>query len=121
MYINETIESFTHNFFKKTKFGKINVVFPSGNIVVYEGAKKGFTADIRLNNFSLIYKILKKGPVGLAESYIDGDFTTSNLCNFLFFSKDNENIYFDKLNTKAFIIALAVGLFIVYIINKYQI
>ena len=41
----------------------------------------------------MIEKILRKGAVGFAESYIDGDFSTSNLKNLLIFAEKNKRNY----------------------------
>ena len=43
-------------------------------------------ADIKLNNYKLFSKLLRKGSTGLAESYMDGDFDTNNLSNLLLFA-----------------------------------
>ncbi len=90
---NMSLEKIAMNFFKKIKFGNLKVHFPSGKIKQFIGSEKGVNADIKLNNFSLVGKILKKGSVGFAESYMDEDFSSSDLKNLLFFARQNENYY----------------------------
>tara|TARA_Y100000590_G_scaffold191509_1_gene217853 strand:+ start:664 stop:1857 length:1194 start_codon:yes stop_codon:yes gene_type:complete len=90
---NMSLEKIAMNFFKKIKFGNLKVHFPSGKIKQFIGSEKGVDADIKLNNFALVGKILKKGSVGFAESYMDEDFSSSDLKNLLFFARQNENYY----------------------------
>ena len=52
---------------------------------LFIGEKNGYEADIKLNNYKLFSKLLRKGSIGFAESYMDGDFNTSNLSNLLLF------------------------------------
>ena len=50
---------------------------------LFIGEKSGYEADIKLNNYKLFSKLLRKGSTGFAESYMDGDFNTSNLIKFI--------------------------------------
>ena len=52
---------------------------------------KNYTADLTINNYKFISKILKRKSVGFAESYMDGDFSSSNLTNLLLLAFRNEN------------------------------
>ncbi len=88
--LNNPVEKFADGLLKKTSLGSIKVKYPSGKIVSYKGNHKGPSAEITLNNFNLFYKLIKKGSVGLAESYINKDFTTQNLSGFLMFAKQNQ-------------------------------
>ena len=56
----------------------------------YKGKDKGYLAEIKLLNYKVFFKIINRGPVGFAESYMDGDFTSKNLSNLLLFSYDNQ-------------------------------
>ena len=85
------IDIFLIELFKKTKFGSIKLILPSGIKYLFEGDKIGVDAHIELQNYSLVTKLFKNGSVGFAESYIDKDFLTDNLTNLLIFAKMNEN------------------------------
>ena len=87
--LNLSIEKFAINFFNKTTFGNLFVEFPSKNVLIFKGKKEGINADIKLKNFLLLKKIVTKGPLGFAESYMDGDFCSSDLTNLLFLSFKN--------------------------------
>ena len=60
-------------------------------MIYFKGSNQGINADIKLNNFLLIGKLLQKGTVGFAESYMDGDFSTHDLKNLLIFAEQNES------------------------------
>ena len=95
---NHSAEKLLYKFFKKIHYGKLDVTFPSGRKAEFFANRKGVKTDIRLNNFLLLKKLFNKGSVGFAESYMDGDFSTSNLKNLLLFARNNES-YFIKYNS----------------------
>ena len=92
-YFSSSIEQLSNTFLSKIQYGKLNVKFPSGNEIEYNSNNEGLNADIKLNNYSLFYKLLKKGTVGFAESYMDGDFTSKDLSKLLQFAQQNELSY----------------------------
>ena len=91
-YFNQSIKKIADNFFVRLKKGKLNVIYPNGDNQLFSGNSNGYEADIKLNNFKLFSKLLRKGAVGFAESYMDGDFNSSNLSNLLLFGFDNESV-----------------------------
>ena len=95
-----SIENIANKIFEKTTFGSLEVVFPSGKFLRYNGLYQGVDAKIKLNNYAMIIKLLRKGPLGFAESYIDGDFYTKNLTNLLIFAKNNESSFIDSIRGK---------------------
>ena len=101
-FFHHSVEKITDKFFKRIKYGNLKVVFPSGKIVHFQGSNQGVNADIKLNNFQLIGKLLRKGDVGFAESYMDGDFSTYDLKNLLIFAEQNKSFYIDNTQGKWF-------------------
>ena len=95
-YFINSIERLTINFLSRNNYGEIYVTFPSGISRNFIGNLKGHKADIKFNNYKLIYKLFKNGSVGFAESYMDGDFETQNLSNLLLFAHQNELSYLNK-------------------------
>ena len=83
-------------------YGKITVIFPSKKLYIFKGTTKGYEADIKLNNYNLFYKLLRKGSVGFAESYMDNDFETNNLSRLLLFAHQNELSYLNQKKAKWF-------------------
>ena len=93
-FFNHSAEKLLKRFFKKIHYGQLKVVFPSGRKADFLGNETGLKANIQLHNFLLIKKLFNKGAVGFAESYMDGDFTTNDLKNLLFFASKNEPYFF---------------------------
>tara|TARA_Y100000590_G_C15746547_1_gene1022261 strand:+ start:7549 stop:8739 length:1191 start_codon:yes stop_codon:yes gene_type:complete len=94
-FFSISLENFVNKIFDQTQYGSLLVYFPSGQLKIYKGNKEGVNADIKFNNFLVVSKFLKKGPVGFAESYMDEDFTTTNLKNLLIFTEINKSCYLD--------------------------
>ena len=82
-YVNnkfqQSFEIVAQKFLSKLKYGELSVKFPSGNIKKFKGINTYQKADLIINNYKFISKILKRKSIGFAESYMDGDFNSSNL------------------------------------------
>ena len=102
LYFDNSLEKLSDIFFSKNKFGELTVFYPSGKINKYKGNFEGYKADIKLKNYRIFYKLFKKGSVGFAESYMDGDFISSNLSNLLLFAQQNELEYIKQKKAKWF-------------------
>ncbi len=101
-YFDNSFEKLAHTFLSKNKYGSIKVIFPSKKFYIFKGYEEGYEADVRLNNYNLFYKLLRKGSVGFAESYMDDDFETSNLSKLLLFARQNELSYLNQKKAKWF-------------------
>ena len=99
-FFNKSAEKIANNFFNKIKYGNLKVFFPSGKVKTYYGNTQGVNVDIKLNNFLIVSKLLRKGSIGFAESYMDEDFSTSNLKNLLIFARQNESHYINNKHGK---------------------
>ena len=95
-YFDNSMKKISDNFFVKLKKGKLLVIYPSGFKKLFVGDLSGHSVDIKLNNYKLFSKIVRKGATGFAESYMDGDFETSNLSKLLSFGHDNEDHLLDN-------------------------
>ena len=86
-YVNnkfhQSFELVAQKFLSKIQFGELSVKFPSGNVQKFKGSDSNEKADLIINNYKFISKILKRKSIGFAESYMDGDFNSSNLTNLL--------------------------------------
>jgi len=100
--LHQPFELLTQKFLSKIKYGELTVKFPSGSIKTFKGIDKNYTADLTINNYKFISKILKKKSVGFAESYMDGDFSSSNLTNLLLLAFRNENDFLENLKSNIF-------------------
>ena len=67
---HQPFELITQKFLSKIKYGELKVKFPSGTIKTFKGKDNSYTADLTINNYKFVSKILKRKSVGFAESYI---------------------------------------------------
>ena len=76
-----SIEKLTENFLSKIYFGEISVKFPSGKSIFFKGKFKGYSANIKINNYKFISKIIKrmKLPMNLSEIGVDRSMIISAL------------------------------------------
>ena len=95
-------EIVSQKFFSKIKYGELSVTFPSGSMQSFTGINSAHKADLTINNYKFISKILKRKSVGFAESYMDGDFSSSNLTNLLLLAFRNENHFLVNLKSNIF-------------------
>ena len=78
------------NKLSKIEYGKIKILTPDNKTYKFSGLKDGPNADLKLNSYKSIKKILSNGSLGFAESYLDKDLETTNLKKLLSFSIKNE-------------------------------
>ena len=97
-----SIELSSDYFLNRIHYGKLKVMFPSGKVKTYLGKEPGYYAEININTFVFLKKIFKKGSVGFAESYINGDFSSKNLTDLLMLAFENENHFLFNLKTNWF-------------------
>lgn len=70
---------FGDKFFSKIKIGKLEVSFSDGSVKVYGDLSQKESIYLKVLNSKFFYRVALYGDIGFAESYIDGDFETSNL------------------------------------------
>lgn len=81
--------------------GAVTVVMPSGRTRRLGDASTGPQATIRLNNFGVLLRGLRRGEVGLADAYIAGDLDCDDLTSlFRFYLQNRPSL--DKANPGIF-------------------
>ena len=93
---NKSLKKISNNFFKKIKKGSLFVTYPDNEKVMYRGDQNGYEAEIKLFNYKVFSKLLVKGSIGFAESYMEKDFTSDNLSELLLFAYDNQSFFLKK-------------------------
>ena len=93
---NKSLKKISNNFFKKIKKGSLIVCYPDNEKILYKGTQKGYEAEIKLYNYKVFSKLLIKGSIGFAESYMEKDFTSENLSKLLLFAYDNQSFFIKK-------------------------
>ena len=102
-YFNQSMKNLSNNFLIKLKKGELVVTYPNLDKKKFTGVNEGYICDLKLNNNKLFSKLFRSGANGFAESYMDGDFETTNLTKLLLFCYDNENYFLKNINTNHFI------------------
>jgi cyclopropane-fatty-acyl-phospholipid synthase len=64
---------------RRVRVGRLTIELPSGERVDCRGDETGPQADIRFLKWRAIVRVAVGGDVGLASSYCDGEWTSSNL------------------------------------------
>ncbi len=105
-YVNDKFQqSFqivAEKFLSKIRYGELMVTFPSGVTKTYKGLSGDEKADLKIYNYKFISKILKRKSTGFAESYMDGDFSSSDLTKLLLISFKNEKYFLRNLKSNIF-------------------
>jgi cyclopropane-fatty-acyl-phospholipid synthase len=69
----------------RLRHGRLDVTFPDGQRAQYGSARATERADLRLANWQPVRAAMKSGDIGFAETYIAGDWSTSDLVRLLDF------------------------------------
>lgn len=64
-------------------FGRLTVVMPSGDRIEHSGAQAGPSATLVLHRWRAIRRLLSQGDLGLADAYIEGDWSSPDLAALL--------------------------------------
>ncbi len=64
---------------KHLGIGELTVTLPSGEILRCQGREEGDSADLQINHWAVIDRLITHGDVGFGEDYMAGKWTTSNL------------------------------------------
>ena len=83
--------------------GELRAVFPSNFQKVYSGGQVGPTADIQINSWKLVPRLLLSGDMGLAESFLSGEWETSNLTQLILLGDINERALGNAVTPSKFI------------------
>lgn len=65
------------------KTGRLDARLPDGRILRFDRGEAGPHAEIVINDWRFARRILSKGSMGVAESYVDGDWDTPDLSEML--------------------------------------
>lgn len=69
--------------------GRMTIVFPNGSQHTHESGKKGPDAVLRIHRDRAITRLALGGDIGLAESFMDGDWDSPDLVELLKFGAAN--------------------------------
>lgn len=72
--------------------GRLSIRLPDGSCRSFEGAKAGPEGEIEVRAPRAFRRLLSGGDLGLAESYIDGEWETPDLTNLIALGAANEEV-----------------------------
>ncbi len=67
----------------RMQHGSLAVTLPDGRRLLIKGKQAGPRAALSLNNWNLAYRALTSGTIGVAETYMDGDWDSPDIAAFL--------------------------------------
>ena len=104
-YIDEVKINLFISTLKKCTKGSIKITDPSGEIVEINN-NSDVTADIKINDWSIINNLIKNGDVGFASDYRDGKWSSTNLKDLFTFviinDKNLSKLLFGQIITRFF-------------------
>jgi len=83
MNFNKIADKIVFNSLKFIKYGNIELVNCDNKKYSFGNPDEELKVKIKINKPGLTYQIIKSGSIGLAESYMRGDFETDNLTNLI--------------------------------------
>ena len=96
-------EALLDKWLSRIEAGELRAVFPSNFQKVYSGGQVGPTADIQINSWKLVPRLLLSGDMGLAESFLSGEWETSNLTQLILLGDINEKALGNAVTPSKFI------------------
>ena len=96
-------EALLDKWLSRIEAGELRTVFPSNFQKVYSGGQVGPTADIKINSWKLVPRLLLSGDMGLAESFLSGEWETSNLTQLILLGDINERALGNAVTPSKFI------------------
>ena len=83
MNFNTIADKIVFKSLKFIKYGSIELVNYDNKKYIFGSSNEDLKVQIKINKPGLTYQIVKSGSIGMAESYIRGDFETDSLTNLI--------------------------------------
>ena len=83
MIFNKISDRFVFKALKYIKYGNLKLTNFDGNTFYFGNNNENLKAEIKINKPGFTFNVIKKGSIGLAESYMKGEFDTNNLSNLI--------------------------------------
>jgi cyclopropane-fatty-acyl-phospholipid synthase len=90
-------------FGSRLKRGTLDVTLPDGRVIRLGGLEPGPKAAMRLHNYAFAARLLNRGDIGIAEAYLNGDWDTPDLTQFLYLFCVNHDLIQTMLGDKPLI------------------
>ena len=90
--LNHLSDKFIFWNLKKISYGYLELIDSRGNLHCFGKSTSPLKVKLKIINPSFSLKLIKKGSIGLADSYINNDFQTDNLSSLIELSARNINV-----------------------------
>src|ERR1700739_3390259 len=87
-------------FGSRLRRGTLDVTLPDGRVLRLGGIESGPAAAMKLRNFGFAARPLNGGDIGIAEAYLNGDWDTPDLTQFLYLFCINHDLIQSMLGNK---------------------
>ncbi len=88
--------------FERAQIGSLAICTPEGKLLEFTGQTEGPKSDITIKDWNMLNIVLKRGDIGLGESYHMGLFETTDLMSFLTYCSLNIDFITNKGNGNFF-------------------
>tara|TARA_B100001175_G_scaffold189647_1_gene160835 strand:+ start:818 stop:1996 length:1179 start_codon:yes stop_codon:yes gene_type:complete len=92
MNLNTIADKIVFKYLKSINHGNLEIINYDNKKFNFGNTNDELKVKIKINKPGFAYQIIKKGSIGLAEAYINGDFETDNLTNLIELSAKNINL-----------------------------
>lgn len=65
------------------KYGSVKLTIPGGEVIEYKAPETGPHAEATFHNWGIIRRVFSNGSLGVAESYIEGEWDSPDVTSFL--------------------------------------
>jgi cyclopropane-fatty-acyl-phospholipid synthase len=90
-------------FAAQLKRGTLDVTLLDGRVIRLGGLEPGPAAIMRLHNYDFASRLINGGDIGIAEAYLNGDWDTPDLTQFLYLFCVNHDLIQAMLGDKPLI------------------
>jgi cyclopropane-fatty-acyl-phospholipid synthase len=80
--------------------GTLDVTLPDGRAIRLGGLEPGPAAVVQLHNYGFASRLINRGDIGIAEAYLNGDWDTPDLTQFLYLFCVNHDLIQAMLGDK---------------------
>jgi cyclopropane-fatty-acyl-phospholipid synthase len=87
-------------FGSRLRRGTLDVTLPDGRLIRLGGIEPGPAAAMKLRNFGFASRLIKHGDIGIAEAYLNGEWDTPDLTQFLYLFCVNHDLIQSMLGGK---------------------
>ena len=99
MSLYKVSDKIVFNTLNNISFGFLEITNYNGEFFRFGNPNDSLKANLVIKNPNFTLNLIRGGSVGFAESYMDGDFNSSNLTNLLLLAFRNENDFLENLKS----------------------